>query len=320
MSFVKKAVKKVFKVVKKVVKKTISFTKRVIKSPWFKIAAVIALSLFTAGIAAGGFAAFGSSMAAAGGGVGGFFTAVGSTIAQGFTAITGMVAKAGAGIKGMFGAANAGTAAGGFGAGTMGGTSFAAGATNVSLAGMLPAAAETAGLAASVTSGGGFLSTLGSLGSKLVPETTLGKLMMFQGISSGIQGYYKQKELDKQEGYYRNRTIWGKAAYGDTDDPIGIAMPTFDGPQIAAAGPEADPTTAVGAQEAGLLPFEQQQAAEEAAAMQQPQAPMMAQQAPQQGLLGVPGEMTQAPPATQPQDPNAPPPVPGSQLENLGVA
>mgnify|MGYP001814162153 CR=1 FL=1 len=47
MSFVKKAVKKVFK-----------FVKKVVKSKIFKWVAIAALTFFTAGVAAGGFAAF----------------------------------------------------------------------------------------------------------------------------------------------------------------------------------------------------------------------------------------------------------------------
>ncbi len=85
MSFVKKAVKKVFKGVKKVV-----------KSKAFKIAAIAGLTLFTAGVAAGGFGAFaglGSNFT-----LGGFFTAVGQTIAAGGAKLASMV-----GLKGLSG-------------------------------------------------------------------------------------------------------------------------------------------------------------------------------------------------------------------------
>lgn len=67
MSFIKKAVKKVFKVVKKVV-----------KSKWFKWVAIAALTFFTAGVAAGGFAAFAGVNS-----IGSFFVAVGQTMATG---------------------------------------------------------------------------------------------------------------------------------------------------------------------------------------------------------------------------------------------
>ena len=67
MSFVKTAVKKVF-----------SFVKKVVKSKVFKWVAIAALTFFTAGVAAGGFAAFTGVT-----GVGTFFTAVGQTIATG---------------------------------------------------------------------------------------------------------------------------------------------------------------------------------------------------------------------------------------------
>jgi hypothetical protein len=72
MSFVKKAVKKVFKAIKKVV-----------KSDLFKWVAIAALTFFTAGVAAGGFAAFtGVSTLPQ------FFVAVGQTMATGAASIT----------------------------------------------------------------------------------------------------------------------------------------------------------------------------------------------------------------------------------------
>ena len=71
MSFVKTAVKKVF-----------TFIKKVVKSKVFKWVAIAALTFFTAGVAAGGFAAFTGVT-----GVGSFFTAVGQTIATGAASI-----------------------------------------------------------------------------------------------------------------------------------------------------------------------------------------------------------------------------------------
>jgi hypothetical protein len=67
MSFIKKAVKKVFSAVKKVVKSKI-----------FKWVAIAAIIFFTAGVAAGGFAAFAGVNS-----VGTFFVAVGQTMATG---------------------------------------------------------------------------------------------------------------------------------------------------------------------------------------------------------------------------------------------
>lgn len=67
MSFIKKAVKKVFSVAKKIV-----------KSKVFKWIAIAALCFFTAGVAAGGFAAFAGVNS-----IGSFFVAVGQTMATG---------------------------------------------------------------------------------------------------------------------------------------------------------------------------------------------------------------------------------------------
>lgn len=75
MSFIKRAGKKVFK-----------FFKRAVKSTVFKWVAIAALTLFTAGVAAGGFASF-AGVASAGGGVGAFFTAVGQTMATGAASV-----------------------------------------------------------------------------------------------------------------------------------------------------------------------------------------------------------------------------------------
>lgn len=340
MSFVKKAIKKVFKVVKKVVKKSISFVKRVVKSDWFKIAAIVALSFFTAGLATGGFA-MGSA-----GGLTGFFQGVGATISQGFTTITGALGKAGSALKGMFtgaGASSGGTAAASSAASaTMGGTAavdaavaggvlgdVGIGAAGIGTSGIASsaglAAAEVGGLAASgygsamaaalgtagagagtAAATSGFLSTLGGA----LLDTGWKGTALRTGISYGIQGYFKQKQMDMEEGYYRNRIYWGNAAYGSDGKAIDMLQPHFK-----------KASSAVGAQEQGLLPFQQAQAAEaeqqaQVATFDQGGGGLLAgEEAPQQGGMGVPGQMTQAPPATQPQQQMPP----GSQLENMGV-
>jgi hypothetical protein len=351
MSFVKKAVKKVFKVVKKIKKKAWSFTKRVVKSDWFKIAAIIALSVFTAGIAAGGFAAFSGVST-----VGGFFSAVGTTMSTGFTAITGAIAKAGSAMGSMFGggSAAAGSTAATTAASTAAGTAATAGAAEAAVAGGLLAdagvgvagigvsgvssgasmlaAAEATGLAAAgygsgmaaalgtagagaAGAGGGFLGTIGGM---LTSST--GKYLMGNAVLGGIQSYYADKRAEVQEGYYRNRNIWGNAAYGSDGNVMDIMMPSFK-----------KTSNVVGGSQAGLLPYQTAQlSAQEKAAMQEPVSidrsnllgPGPDQQLPespnpQQAGPGVPGQQTQPPPATQPQQ-GQPPPPPGTQLENLG--
>jgi len=80
MSFLKKAVKKVF-----------GFVKKVVSSKAFKWVAIAAAAFFTAGVAAGGFAAFTGVSSD----IGRFFTAVGQTIATGAASVA-----SGLGFKG----------------------------------------------------------------------------------------------------------------------------------------------------------------------------------------------------------------------------
>lgn len=236
MSFVKKAVKKVFKGVKKVVKKTVSFAKRVVKSDWFKIAAVVGLSLFTAGVASGGFVA-------STGGIGGFFSSVGATMSNGWTAITSTV-------TGMFGpGAASGTVAGGtqplmtasiHGTGGLLGTgaSTAAGAAASSAGTFLsPLASNIA--AGAATSGGLVAGAKGILGKfgNLLMDPGLGGTMMRQGIMSGMQSMAQQKQLDKQEDYFRSRTVWGGPAFGGDAEPMQFLQPNASVAQQQAASP-----------------------------------------------------------------------------------
>lgn len=240
MSFVVKAVKKVFKKVKK-------FVKRVVKSKWFKIAAIVALSVFTAGIAAGGFAAFSGVSS-----VGSFFSAVGSTMATGWSAIAGSV-------TGMFGggtaAGSAGaTAAGVAEAGTIGaaGTGIGVEAAAASGTGVFSAASQSAALASQAGAAGGMTAANLAAGSAAAGGTVIsggtavatnaaadaasqtflqkvggifldkgiGGTMARQGVMMGIQGYFDKKDAEKQEFYWRNRTIWGGPAFGGGTDAI----------------------------------------------------------------------------------------------------
>lgn len=73
MSFIKKGLKKIWNFVKK----------------YWKEIVIVAAVVFTAGIATVGVAGFSAAMTAAGGGAGGFFSAVGSTMWAGVTATAG---------------------------------------------------------------------------------------------------------------------------------------------------------------------------------------------------------------------------------------
>jgi hypothetical protein len=353
MSFVKKAVKKVFNFHKKLFKKSLSFTKRLLKNRYFQIALVIAASVFTAGVAAGGFAAFSGVSS-----VGSFFSAVGTTISTGFSSITafatgaqsfaqafpvaanalGMTAApvaattanttgvlaAGMGAPattaaaaGGTAAANAAAATAGYGAGITNSALAAAGQGTAAVSGIT--AASSAGMATLPTTTGwnvinagtgvgaqpaatGYLSKIGSL----LMDKGVGGTMMRGGIMAGIQGYYKQKELDKQEYYYRNRTVYGKAAFGSgNSDGIPMLRPSWSNQFTGGSGLLNAP------QPKTPSPYDQ---APSGGDMFQQEG--MFTQNNQQAAPGVPGQQTQAPPATQP---NGGIPTPGSQLENLGV-
>lgn len=111
---------------------------------WKKIA-IAALIVFSAGIATVGVAGFAGAMSAAGGGVGGFFAATGSTMWAGATAMAGTVgigsgasgaAATAAGMKGatlMTGAAAQGLGLASSAAGTAGGGAAGAAGANVGI-------------------------------------------------------------------------------------------------------------------------------------------------------------------------------------------
>lgn len=344
MSFVKKAVKKVFKFHKRLFKKTKSFVKRAVKSKWFKIVAIIALSVFTAGLAAGGFAAFGAASAAAGGGIGGFFSAVGSTMATGWTAIT-------SSVTGMFSGGAAQTAAAGQplmtagleGTGGLLGSGAAAGA-NAAGTGVLAAeAASTGALAASSASGfvaplasnvgtaltggaatqaagagfwGASKGVLSKFGSLLMDKGLAGTALR-GGIVQGINMWSQNAQMEKQEEYFRNRTVWGGPAFGGTSEPMSFLRPAADqsAAQMAATTMptqtpqqvQAEQLAAMAATSQGQLPGASQGQSQGLLAAATPQQ--------QAGAMDQPMQ-NQPPPATNPQQSS-----PGGllQLETAGV-
>lgn len=237
MSFVKKAVKKVFK-----------FVKRLVKNKVFQIVAIIALSVFTAGIAAGGFAAFSGVSS-----IGGFFTAVGQTMATGLSSITAslgmkgasaaLAAKGGAaataaglaGAKGVATAASLASAAQSTGvlapavtAGTssMGGAAAAAGVQSATLtAGNVAAATVTkAGLGATVpmaAAGGaaksGWMSTVKKLAGKKFLGKTVGEYAV-NAVAMGIKGSTAEDARKKKypNGYVAGGTARDGGGYTGT--------------------------------------------------------------------------------------------------------
>lgn len=229
MSFVAKAVKKVFKKVGK-------FVKKVVKSKWFKIAAIAALCVFTAGIgAAGGFAAF--STAATGGTLSGFMSAIGTTMSTGWTSILGTVGLAGTAAPTALasGAATVGTtantvgvlAAGAGAAAPLGGTAglLAGGATAATTAagaaaGLGTAAATTAGWSVA-TAGVGVgqaatTSFLGKVGSMFM-DPGLGGTMLRGGVMAAYQQHAANKQYERERYYKDNVTVAGGAAFGGSE-------------------------------------------------------------------------------------------------------
>lgn len=252
MSFVVKAVKKVFKKVKK-------FVKKVVRSDWFKVVAVAALTVFTAGVAAGGWGAFTGVNS-----IGSFFGAVGSTMANGWTAIGNFVSGNGFNLGGTeavaTGAAEVGAGAGPEWAGgnsiTGGNNLTSAGLTGVdtgvqagsriasasdiaaagkplgdiTLAGATPISTAAVQTAKDMTTTGfwdGAKSMsqkfLGKL-TKTFTEDSVAGTFLRQGIMGGIMGYYEEKDRERQEFYFRNRTVWGNAAFGSGGESL--IMPT----------------------------------------------------------------------------------------------
>jgi hypothetical protein len=245
MSFVGKAVKKVFKVSKKIWSTAGKVARKAWGNKWVRIAAIVGLSVFTAGIATGGFAAFGAASAAAGGGVSGFFSAVGTTMATGWGSIT-------ASVGGLFGAAPAGT--GGIIGGT--GTTVVSGGAGPSVGAIgglfgsssLPSSAIGAGTTNPATAGGGILGFGKRLVSSIFSPTTGGAFMR-SAIAGGIMSYAKAKEWDKERAYKDQATVYGGRAFGGKEElPEGFIKKPLAG--------NADPNKSV-AQNLAINPADQ---------------------------------------------------------------
>lgn len=314
MSFVKKAVKKVFKTVKKIVKK-------VVKSKWFKIAAIAALTFFTAGVATVGFGFFSGVST-----IGGFFGAVGSTMASGFTAVVGGL-KAGLGLGQSTTAAGAGTAASGAAAGTaelgigtagigvqggvaapLGGSVLSA-ASQAAAVGAPSAIGGTAGLAANtaITGLGNLASTapvktaskslLGRVFGSLTSQT-VGGSMLRTGLMFGLQAYAQNEAIKDEKAYRDSRNVWGSPAFGGSGKGWDLAAPVIGGgpnASVAQVTAGADLGQQVGHQAPGaeLLSMTPQDAAAQAAAGQAA--------AQQPGLLAGQGQPPPSAPGQQGQ-------------------
>ena len=196
MSFVSRAIKKVFDFGKKVVRKVGDL----FENKWFRTAFLVGLTFFTAGLGSAGFAGFGQSISAAGGGIGGFFSAVGNTIATGFGNIVTSVKGAFSGLK-EFGTA-------------------AKNVTNV-------AQGIESGIADSGISGpngqpaenkGFFGKLIGSIFS----ESKSGDFLR-GAITGGISLWAKNKAAEEEQERRNNATVAGGPAFGGSPDlPAGF--------------------------------------------------------------------------------------------------
>lgn len=241
MSFVKKAVKKVFK-----------FAKRLVKNKIFQVVAIIALSVFTAGVAAGGFAAFSGVNS-----IGAFFTAVGQTMATGAASITGalgfkgasaaLAAKGGAAATaaGLAGAPAAAAATGGIAAASEAAVLAPVTSTSVSVgtgageaatiaaaqeASVLASVSTTAGTQAGAVAGGGVQSTFGKvMGYKVLGDVTVGQMATsaaMTGFKSALEGSAKNKR-------FVNGFVAGGLAHGGPEG--------YRGYTISGGSPDPDP-------------------------------------------------------------------------------
>lgn len=204
MSFVKKAFKAVFKVVKKVGK----FVKRAWNNKWVRTALLVGATFFTAGVAAGGgWANFWS--AATKGGVGNFFSTVGSTIAEGFSTITGSLFKGGGEVVTKEVATNTAT-------GFVEGDAIARTAVEAVGETIVKKGAEEAVNKTLVERFWG----------SLMSDTPSGS-MLRNFVVGGIINKSNQKRYDEELERRNNATIFGGPAFGGTTEDT-IRNPVFN--------------------------------------------------------------------------------------------
>jgi len=229
MSFIGKAVKKIFNFGKKVVKGI----GRAFKNKWFRTAFMVALSVFAVGLGSGGFSGFSSAMANSGATstIGSFFSAVGTTMATGFGAITSSVSN----YFGQGAAANTGAAGTPF-SGTITTATQSAGPSVVasSGSGLLSAALGQGGAAplssaigAGVTNTAvtaaktGLLAGAANLATRsmsMLASPTVGGTFMRNAVVGGISHWGKQKELEYEKRVAKRTNFYGDRARGGSAD------------------------------------------------------------------------------------------------------
>ena len=236
MSFVKKALKKVWNV-----------TKKVVKSKVFKYVAIAAAIFFTAGVAAGGwgFAAFEGVSS-----IGGFFTAVGQTMATGAAAMAGGLGLSGVSSSLAAYGGQAAAAAGLAGAPALMPSLGAIAAQGIT-ATATGASAGVAGYA-----GTGFLGAAGAASTGMSPATG-------QIIATGISGAFTAMASGERKQKQPNGYVAGGLARGGGDTPpppihYSVGEPTEmaagEAPEAGLVGAPEDPSVAAQAANTGLAP------------------------------------------------------------------
>lgn len=172
---------------------------------------IVGGTLLTAGLASGGFAAFKAAS-----GPLGVFQATGQTMAAGAQAIAGSLGF-GSGVTGTV-FANAGAGGATLGTGAL--------AQTLGLAGPLIGPAAPAGVA--TTAGQGFLGVVGKSLSGL-GGSTVGQMMLAQGVMGGIQSFAAGREARRQEKRHDQGTVWGaQRRGGGGENHMGdIELPRF---------------------------------------------------------------------------------------------
>lgn len=252
MSFIAKAVKKVFRKVR-------NFVRRAWDNKWVRAALLIGATIFTAGLAAGGWAY------TAGSGLSGFFSSVGQTFAAGWQSITSGVTKFFGG-KGASTGVNIGqTSAEAIGDKAFGTLVDGAKGAADGLFGQTIQGAGSNVLSGTLVDQGkeGFLKkTLGWLFGD-----TKGAAFVRSSLSTGIQSYWQRKDVERAWERDDNRTIAGGPAWGGRAEAYRQPLQFTRGDANSAAARAAQP-----------MAFNQaaQQAPEEFAAQQQGVQPQQA--------------------------------------------
>lgn len=263
MSFIGKAVKKVFSIGKKIVKGI----GKAFENKWVRSAFLVALTVFTAGLGSVGFAGFSASMASAGGGLGGFFSAVGSTMAAGYSTIA-------TGVKSFFTGSAAPAAA----------PITSTGPLGTITAGNLSKGLVTPMSNAPSSGGGGLFGSVKNIGGKILGSlfgTSPGSSILRGAVIGGFNYWGKKEEMRMQKHYRDNATVYGGPAFGGkaevspglirspfvpgrAEDDISVAQQYAQNPdamaqeQAQAAGAPLLPTTQSGATNLAALPSLQQ--------------------------------------------------------------